>query len=147
MITALNLALSDRNGLNLIHVPVFSLGTSFNQLADYTRQRTEQIPRSFKQGIFSYTLDSFTEMFPDPFPNHIKIDVDGIQAKIIAGASRTLENSNVQSILIELDQKLAADQEAIQFLLSKGFEIASRTAKIERGVFNYIFRRHPLNDD
>lgn len=140
-ITALNIALSDQNGLDYLYVPIFSSGTAFNQLEHSPRQKNGQTRKGFKQGIFSYTLDSFTEAFSEYFPNHIKIDVDGIQAKIIAGASRTLENPKVQSILIELDQNLTADQEAIDLFLSKGFDITSRTAKLERGVFNYIFRR------
>jgi len=141
-ITCLNFALSDRGGLDYLYVPVFSLGTSFNQLGVSPQPLSEQPRNSFKQAVFSYTLDSFTETFPDYFPNHIKIDVDGIQAKIISGASRTMESPTVQSMLVELDLNLTEDQEAVQLILSKGFMVASRNPKVGlAGVYNYIFRR------
>jgi FkbM family methyltransferase len=140
-ITALNLALSDRSTLDYLYIPVFSLGTSFNQFGVAPREIPEQARNGFKQAVFSHTLDVFTETFSEFVPNHIKIDVDGIQAKIIAGAARTLESPEVKSMLVELDHNLTADREAIQYILSKGFKIASRTPKVEPGVYNYIFRR------
>ena len=138
---ALNLALSDRNALDYLYMPVFSTGTAFNQFGVAPQGTADPFRNGFKQAVFAYTMDAFTEKFSEFVPTHIKIDVDGIEAKIIEGAARTLESPEVQSMLVELDSNLAADQKALDCIQSKGFKIASQTPKADTGIFNFIFRR------
>jgi FkbM family methyltransferase len=139
--TALNLALSDRNALDYLYMPVFSTGTAFNQFGVAPEGIADPFRNGFKQAVFAYTVDAFTEKFSEFVPTHIKIDVDGIEAKIIEGAARTLESPEIQSMLVELDSNLAADQKALDCILSKGFKVASQTPKADTGVYNYIFWR------
>ena len=140
-ISALNIALSDRDSLDYLYMPAFSYGTAFNQFGAPPEETGGVSRNAFKQAVISYTLDDFLKKYPQPVPTHIKIDVDGIEAKIIAGATETLESPHVQSLLIELDTHLEADQKAIEWIQSRGFKIASRTPKADTGVYNYIFRR------
>lgn len=140
-VTALNLALSDRNALDYLYMPVFSVGTAFNQFGIAAGQAADPHRSGFRQAVFSYTLDAFIEQFAKPVPTHIKIDVDGIEDKIIAGSPRTLASPDVQSLLVELDRNRSEDQDALKGILSKGFKIASQTPKGDTGVFNFIFRR------
>ena len=42
-----------------------------------------------------------------PVPANIKIDVDGFEHKVVAGARETLTDRTVQSLLIEINPKLA----------------------------------------
>jgi FkbM family methyltransferase len=58
---------------------------------------------SFNQGMIGYTIDDFIEKFAPPFPNYLKVDVDSIEDKIIAGAAKTIKNSQLRSVLVELD--------------------------------------------
>jgi FkbM family methyltransferase len=139
--TALNLALSDRNALDYLYMPVFSVGTAFNQFGVAAGKDRDRFRNGFKQAVFSYTLDTFIERFSNFVPTHIKIDVDGIEAKILDGGSRTLASPEVQSMLVEMDRNRTEDQEALDGILSKGFKIASQTPKADTGVCNYIFRR------
>jgi len=53
--------------------------------------------------MVGFSLDDFIQQFNPPFPNHIKIDVDGIEDSIIKGANDTLKDSRLKSVLIELD--------------------------------------------
>jgi FkbM family methyltransferase len=141
-IATLNAALSDRHALDYLYMPVFSVGTAFNQFGAPDGERAERPPAGFRQAVFAYTLDEFIERYSAFVPTHIKIDVDGIEARILAGASRTLANPAVQSLLVELDRNRAEDREAMNGLLSKGFQVASQTTKgDETGVCNFIFRR------
>ncbi len=140
-VTALNLALSDRNALDYLYMPVFSVGTAFNQFGIAPEAAADRGRTSFRQAVFSYTLDTFIEKFSKAVPTHIKIDVDGIEDKILAGASRTLTSPAVQSLLVELDGNRSEDQDALKGILSKGFKIASQTPKGDTGVYNFIFRR------
>jgi hypothetical protein len=54
-------------------------------------------------------------------PNHIKIDVDGIEPKVIAGAKETLQSQELRSLMIEINDDLPDDLEMIFYLESLGF--------------------------
>jgi len=140
-ISALNVALSDRNCLDYLYMPAFSCGTAFNQFGVPPEETGEPSRNAFKQAVISYTMDHFVKQYPQFFPTHVKIDVDGIEAKIIAGAAQTIESPHVQSMLVELDTRLEADLKAIEWIVSKGFKVVSQTPKVDTGVYNYIFRR------
>ena len=140
-VTTLNLALSDRHSLDYLYMPVFSVGTAYNQFGAPAGEGADRSPTGFRQAVFSHTLDDFTETYSSFVPSHIKIDVDGIEARIIAGASRTLANPAVQSLLVELDRNRADEQAALNGILAKGFEVVSQAPKGDTGVCNFIFRR------
>ena len=55
------------------------------------------------QGCAGFTLDYLLKTQVFPCPNHIKIDVDGFEWKVIDGMTNIINNSNVESILIEID--------------------------------------------
>lgn len=82
------------------------LGTLF--LASTTAGSSSQFERPiesarFTQGAVCLALDSLWEKGKLPFPNHLKIDVDGTEDRVIAGAQRTLADSRLQSIHIEIN--------------------------------------------
>lgn len=81
-------------------------------------------------------------------PAHIKIDVDGFEPKIIAGARRVLTDRKVRSLLIETNQNLADHRQMVVELESLGFRFdpaqvaaAERTSGTFKGVAEYVFRR------
>jgi FkbM family methyltransferase len=140
-ISTLNVALSDRNCLDYLYMPVFSFGTAYNQLGTSSEENYGPQRNGFKQAVISYTMDGFVKKYPQFIPTHIKIDVDGFQSRIIAGAAETIQNPHTQSMLIEMDTNLEADLKAIEWIQSIGFKIASRNPKADTGECNYIFRR------
>ncbi len=91
------------------------------------------------------SLDDLTGRFGLPFPNHVKIDVDGIEDKIVAGASRTLEDPRLKTVLIEvyMFEDMARKIEAAFF--SRGFSLANAgpVDYTEGIVQNLIFKRGP----
>jgi FkbM family methyltransferase len=89
-----------------------------------------------------------------PQPDHIKIDVDGLESKVIEGALRTLEK--VKSVLVEINPALPAHVALIDELQNRGFtfdpaqvEAATRKDGTFKGVAEYVFVRkvsdHILN--
>ena len=56
---------------------------------------------SYSQATLSFSIDEFIKMFGVRRPDHIKLDVDSIEDKILAGARETLPF--VQTLLIEVD--------------------------------------------
>ena len=53
--------------------------------------------------LFVFALDDFIKTYQIPFPNHIKIDVDGVEDEIIKGMKGVLANPMLKSVSIELN--------------------------------------------
>ena len=58
---------------------------------------------AFNQAITAYSIDDFIMKFNLPVPNHIKLDVDGIEPLILKGAEKTLKEINSMMIEVERD--------------------------------------------
>ena len=101
-ITAYCLAITDRSALDVFYVKAFSPGASLHALGQPIGQGEKPFPPSHMQGMMGVSLDDLVGRFSLPFPNHIKIDVDGIEDLIVQGARRTLADPRLKSVLIEV---------------------------------------------
>jgi len=105
-----------------------------------------------KQGCLGMSIDTLIEM-GIPAPDHIKIDVDGFEHRIIAGAVKALASGKVKSLLIEVNENLPDHQEMLKNLQTCGYEFD--TAQIDaarrkdgtfKGCAEYVLRRPaPVN--
>ena len=57
------------------------------------------------QDVITMNLDFFITKFADTFPEYIKIDVDGNELKIIEGMQKTLRDTRLKSLLIEVNPR------------------------------------------
>jgi FkbM family methyltransferase len=103
---------------------------------------------SFNQGMIGFTIDDFIEKFSLPFPNYLKIDVDSIEDKIIAGATKTIMNDQLKSVLIELDtEEHDYRNRVVSALENAGLKLVSdrhpRTYDygMFSSIYNHIFMR------
>ncbi|MCZ6525675.1 MAG: FkbM family methyltransferase [Gammaproteobacteria bacterium] len=98
-VVALCIAFSNTTSIDKIYIrnPVPGSGSS---LSHPSSQFGEYEP-AFQQGIISYELDKFREIFNLEQPDHIKIDVDGIEPQIIQAGINTL--SGAKSLLVEVE--------------------------------------------
>ena len=101
-ISALCIAFNDTTRLDSFYMVNTELGGALNSFAEAVDWQGEPSTASFKQGMIGFSIDDFIRQFNPLFPNHIKIDVDGIESKIIKGAERTLSDRRVKSILVEV---------------------------------------------
>jgi hypothetical protein len=83
-----------------------------------------------------------------PVPTQIKIDVDGIEHKVLAGAHETLRNPILKSVLVELNTNLDSHRRIIDDMSALGFSLSNdqvnaaiRNKGRFKGVGNHIFRR------
>ena len=148
LITGYCAALADRSEFSLLHLSGFHPGGSchtFGESVDYNLR-----PHNFTwaQGCYSTTLDSLVEKGVLPVPNHIKIDVDGIEHRVIAGCRRTLEDMKVRSVLVEINTNLAEHRRIVEDMGALGFhhsdeQVASSTRRegAFKGTGNHVFRR------
>ena len=74
-------------------------GSSFS--TEFYRRHGRDREPSFSQAILSFSLDGFLEIFSINPPDHIKIDVDGLEPKILSGARLAL--SHAESIMLEVE--------------------------------------------
>jgi FkbM family methyltransferase len=103
------LPLSDRCGMAGFKYRSVDPGQSRHALGE-PRWRFRNTPPDLEgryvQPMCMLTLDDAVERFGLPAPHHVKIDVDGAEARVLAGAVRTLAAPDVRSVLIESDDAL-----------------------------------------
>lgn len=147
-VTAYCMGLSDTSGLSTLHMADLRAGGSCHALGEALDYKHDPLPTQFRQGCVASTLDELVRTGAVPVPNHIKIDVDGFEPKVVAGARQTLDNRAVVSLLIETNQNLADHMSMVDDLSALGFRHdPAQVARAERrtgtfkGVAEYVFTR------
>ena len=143
-VTAYPLAVSDQVGFDFLHLSVFESGESCHSFASNKNFAHQEFAPAFSQGSFSTTIDHLVETSVIPTPNHIKIDVDGIENKVINGARKILERPELKSMLIEINDDLPCDLEVKEILKDLGFILTSAPPSVlapVKSVHNIICRR------
>ena len=147
-IKAYCLALSDRAGYSELHLSTLQLGASCHSLGERVNFKREPMMPAYSQACIAARLDDLVAEGVVPAPTYIKIDVDGFEPKVIAGARRVLADPRVRSLLIEINQNLADHRQMVAELESLGFRYdpaqvaaAERKGGAFKGVAEYVFRR------
>jgi len=97
------IAFNDKVILDYFYLFSSESGTSHHNFGEPVGYKGDKFRPKFRQGMISYSIDSFIEQFNPDFPTHIKIDVDGLEDNILDGATNTLEDKRLKSVLVELD--------------------------------------------
>ncbi len=143
-IIPLQIALSDKTTLDSFNYSSLIVGRAQNTLGEAIDEQGKTFKPVLKQYILSYQIDDLIANFGLLVPNHLKIDVDGIEFLVLKGAAQTLANPLVRSIIVELSEG-EREQEVTNYLLDKGFKLHSKHPRITPGLFNYIFQRQPAS--
>jgi FkbM family methyltransferase len=146
--TAYCVALSDENAFSVLHLSDFAQGGSGHSLGVNLDHNLKPRSSPYAQGCVTTTLDHLVQTGVVPAPTHIKIDVDGLEHKVIAGARATLRDQRLKSVLIEINSNLDEHRHIVQELVELGFSYkdeqvraARRTTGPSTGTGNYVFRR------
>lgn len=146
--TAYCMALNDQDIISTLHIQNTGFGSAVSSFDDPIDHNGNRFAAKFQQGMVGMSLDSFIAKFKPDFPTHIKIDVDGIEDKIIKGATKTLADPRLKSVSIELDEKrpdytgaVIADIEAAGFKLDAKRHSPMFDGTKYANIFNYQFRR------
>jgi len=106
--------------LNMVSTEIGSSGHNVGQPIDYLGKTFEPV---FVQGLFCTAVDELIDPFDFPIPNHIKIDVDGLEPGIIQGMTKTVSNESVRSILVEVNNKTNERKIIENILFNAGFSL------------------------
>jgi FkbM family methyltransferase len=141
-VKALNLGLHDRTAVEYLQLHGMESGAALHALGEAVDWRKERFQPKFEQSVMAFALDEFVERFAIPLPNHVKLDVDGNEPKIIVGGRRTFSNPALKSLLIEMNEN---DKALIDLIESCGLKLDSRTRTATtsryQDTYNAVFRR------
>ena len=149
-ILAYPIGISNKTELTKLHLSEFATASSHHTVGKKALDHNslKQISTRYKQGIFSTTLNELIKKWDLPIPNYIKIDVDGIEYKIIEQGEKIFQNKKLLSILIEINEDRDKDKEIINILKSFGFiydvnqvEKTKRKDGPHKNYVEYLFYR------
>lgn len=117
-VTVFPIALNDKCEIGTLNMTTLDAGSSFSSFTATPSKKPSTI------SLLGYSIDEFIDTFQPPFPQHIKIDVDGIEDKILLGAIRTLKDVRLKTICVEGDESKPAQLSAIKKVMSEcGFRL------------------------
>jgi FkbM family methyltransferase len=126
-------AVSAADGLGTLHLASLEAASSMHSVggSGMTEQFGETVV--LHAGVGVVTLDSLAGTAG--MPNLIKIDVDGGEDGVLAGAAGVLRNPNLRSVLIEFNWGAGSDhkERRDEPLLREGFTPRSAGVEYERG--------------
>ena len=99
-VAAYCLAFDDSIGLDRLHMMNTGAGHSMHAFGRPETARGKIKP-VFSQASLGFTIDDFCRIFEAPPPDHVKLDVDGNEAKIIRGGRQTL--AGAKTVLVEIE--------------------------------------------
>lgn len=134
--------LNDKNGFNLFGENKFIEGSALNSVFDDNCEKNK-FENQYK--IFGFSINTLIQDNYLKIPNYIKIDVDGVEYKILKGADKVLSSGDLKSILIEVDtdtsnyKNIFKIMDMFNFKEDKSFEKIMN--KNYKKIRNFIFRK------
>ena len=120
-------AVSGRSEFSKLYIPKFIPGGNRSQFGHEDLENMKMAATHI-QGMFGVTLDDLCGKWGFPYPNYLKIDVDGIEISILEGAPAVLANPALKSVIIELGTD-AEQQKATAIMQQAGLEVVQRPSK------------------
>jgi FkbM family methyltransferase len=164
-------ALTDIDKPDRLLLSDFGLGISYHDFQENSWTEDKQFAPDWHvsrndrraQGCMGHRLDTLVREGL-PAPNHIKIDVDGLEHRVIAGMLETLQRAELKSVLIEINFDNPKNLAIVDRMAELGWRYsweqlrAHRSLKFtveqirdyqERGVggLNYIFYKDEFYDE
>lgn len=145
-IIAYNIAVSNKQELDTFFVSDMHKGSSGHSFKVMEKNDKSALIPKHRQGMIGISIDELQKNWGLKTPNHIKIDVDGIEELIIQGATETLIDPELKTILIEITQVEGMNdhENIITKILESGFVSVSEgeLGESEKAIIrNHIFVR------
>lgn len=140
-VKALNLGLHDRTAIEFLQLHSLESGAALHALGEAVDWRHKPFDPKFEQPVLAFALDEFIERVGAPVPNHVKLDVDGNEARIVAGGRRTFSDPALKSLMIEINEN---DHALLDLIRDCGLTLARKTQAGQgeyADTFNMVFRR------
>jgi FkbM family methyltransferase len=135
------IAISNRTAVDTFYSKTFAVGASLHALGREITQGEVAFEPQNRQGTVSSSLDDLTTTFGLPVPNHIKVDVDGLEDLIVDGAAGIFKQAELQTFLIEvymhgdIAERVRAGFEAGGFVLSNEADTDFTAGVVQNLIF------------
>ena len=146
LMKAFLIALNDKKGFSELNLQKMQWGGALSSFDNQEDQFENVFKPAYAQGCFGDTLDNCISALA-PNVNHIKIDVDGNENRILRGGRKTLMMGSFKSILIELDETRSDYQSSISMIEDCGLKLVKKTNSVLSHnskfstTYNHIFRK------
>jgi len=100
-VLAYPIALINENKLDKLYLKRFGYGEAFSAFGVAKDNLNKDFEPVHIEGSIGLTLDSLVFDYGLEQPNHIKIDVDGIERKVVEGGDRVMADNRLKSVLLE----------------------------------------------
>lgn len=87
----------------------FGAARALHSVGKAENYRHEKMFPAFRQGVWQLNVDELLQRTGSFFPSHIKIDVDGAEARILVGVKSTFRDRRLKSVLIQINEDLEVD--------------------------------------
>jgi len=169
-VTAYNIAISNEVRVGELFLGAFGYSYSHHDFNEstwsgdhYFGDKATKMNERLHQGCVSLPVDDLVLKHGLPQPNHIKIDVDGLEDRVFAGMRQVLRAPELKSVLIEIDFQHDKCSAIIDEMLAEGWryslaqlrtnrkmifseeDIVRMRAK-KKGGLNYIFFKDEFYD-
>lgn len=135
------LALSDVNKVDRLLLSDFGIGISFHDFEENSWTEDKAFAEDWvvskenrrQQGCIGRTVDS---LVADglPAPRHIKIDVDGLENRVVAGMTETLSRPELKTVLIEINFDNPKNLAIVEVMESLGWRYSWDQLRMNRRV-------------
>jgi len=139
LMTAYCAAVSDEQAISVLHLGSFAIGWSHHDFRENTWTKDKNfgghvVKREgrMRQGSLSVTLDAMVDSGAAEPPHHIKIDVDGIEARVVRGAKKTIASPTLKTILLEVDFSIPENVALVQQLEDAGWRYSPDQVRINQ---------------
>jgi FkbM family methyltransferase len=129
-VTPLPVVLSDRTGLADLAYRSIEPGAAEHVLQS-------DAPGAYRQPVLSFRLDDLVSQIGLPAPTLLKVDVDGAEAPVLAGAPLTLVSPALRSVLVEVRRDLT--DEVVRLLAEAGLVLRTRVEERDGRPLNDVW--------
>jgi FkbM family methyltransferase len=126
VVTALPIAVAAQTGIETFNYHALDPGSALHVLGASVDYRGQAFEPKLKQQLVAMSLDDAISVLQLPVPTHIKVDVDGTEMDVLRGASLTLCDGRLRSLLIEICEYRVPSKEIVAFLQRHGFAFVER---------------------
>ena len=141
-------AVNDLMGRGNLNMSSTDIGGALSTYDKTYGEDGEEMKVIFSYPIFAISMDEINSNLGVSAPEYIKIDVDGIENKIIKKSEKILKSTSLNSVLIEINANREEDKEILEIMKFHGFNYdinqvkkSTRLTGRHKGYAEYIFKR------
>jgi FkbM family methyltransferase len=141
-VTGYCIAISDKLQIDVLNLGQFTVGSALHAFGEPLRDpqyehsdktKLERFQPFHRQGSVAFAIDDLIARGM-PAPTFLKIDVDGFEDRVIAGAANLLANAERMNVLVEANANLLSHRKMLENIEAFGYRCLRRGA-------NCIYRR------